>query len=59
MQWLQLCTFSWVMPSSLAVYWRNNLPCTDKMKQLLKMTFVVNEHIDINAMSLCVDLNIF
>ena len=38
---------------------------SDKRKQLLKMTFLVNEqnvsvmYIDINAISLCLDLNIF
>ena len=41
------------------------LPYSDKRKQLLKMTFLVNEqnvsvmYIDINAISLCLDLNIF
>ena len=38
---------------------------SDKRKQLLKMTFLVNEqnvsvmYIDINAITLCLDLNIF
>ena len=41
------------------------LPCNDKRKQLLKMTFLVNEqnvsvmYIDINAISLYLDLDIF
>ena len=41
------------------------LPYSDKRKQLLKMTFLVNEqdasdvYIDINEISLCLDLNIF
>ena len=41
------------------------LPYSDKRKQLLKMTFLVNEqnvsvmYIDINAISLYIDLNIF
>ena len=44
------------------------LPYSEKRKQLLKMTFLINEqnvsvvyivHIDINAISLCLDLNIF
>ena len=40
------------------------LPYSDKRKQLLKMKFLINEknvsvmHIDINAISLCLDLNI-
>ena len=43
---------------------RCTLPYTDKRKQLLKMKFLVNEqnvsvmYIDINAISLCLDLNI-
>ena len=41
------------------------LPYSDKRKQLLKMTFLVNEqnvcvmYIDINVILLCLDLNIF
>ena len=41
------------------------LPYSDKRKQLLKMTFLINEqnvsvmYIDINAISLCLDLDIF
>ena len=41
------------------------LPYSDKRKQLLKMTFLINTqnvsvlYIDISAISLCVDLNIF
>ena len=43
------------------------LPYSDKRKQLLKMKFLVNEqnvsvmymNIDINAISICLDLNIF
>ena len=46
--------------------WISFLPYSDKREQLLKMTFLVNEHnvwsviyIDINAIPLCFDLNIF
>ena len=41
------------------------LPYSDKRKQLLKMKFLVNEqnvsglYIDINAISLCLGINIF
>ena len=44
--------------------WISFLPYSDKRKQLLKMTFLVNDHnvsviyIDINAIPLCFDLNI-